>query len=308
MPFMTSVLLAPYLPLHKTATIGRWTLLPILAAGSPDAVAEESAWIPESLRSPVRRLIDAYRVDDGPGLGALVAPPDGQVGAAFPSEDIRRLGHAILAGVLGANPELRKTEDNTLSARSLATSENAILYRHSITGGDSFAVVEAGVLLREQRAFSWPALPKVSPPVELPKPKQEIQCPDFDCELAAATWQVLNKAAGGTARRLSRALDWYRIALANAEVATREVRVVAARSALEVLLNAGSTKCLVRRYGCLMRAGGTEKMTCEVFWAKGPVQLTPDEWWMSRLCELRKRSSTATTFQTSSGSTRAGTT
>lgn len=31
----------------------------------------------------------------------------------------------------------------------------------------------------------------------------------------------------------------------------------------------------------------TERTYDDVFWAKGPVSLTPDEWWLTRLCELR---------------------
>ena len=45
---------------------------------------------------------------------------------------------------------------------------------------------------------------------------------------------------------------------------------------------------MVRRYGDLTRTAETEEATySEIFWAKGPAQLTPDEWWMHRLCELR---------------------
>jgi hypothetical protein len=45
---------------------------------------------------------------------------------------------------------------------------------------------------------------------------------------------------------------------------------------------------LVRSYGSLTRTEETEEATYgDVFWANGPVQLTPDEWWVSRLCELR---------------------
>lgn len=283
---VTNVLLAPYVAIPEPVSIGDWVLLPILGADSTETVGEESDQIPSELRRAVRRLVDAYRVRDEPGLGALVAPPGGHVGAAFSREDMRRLGHAILAGVLGANPELRTTEDGSLGGWSIATSENAVLYGHPITDGDSYAL-QTGVLIQVLSAFTAESdepLPKISPPVELPKPMMSR----FDGELAAATWQVLGEAEAA-ARRLSRALDWYKIALANAEAITLDVRVGAARSALEVLLDAGdSTQRLVRRYGDLTRTGETEETThTDVFWAKGPVPLTPDEWWMHRLCELR---------------------
>lgn len=127
-------------------------------------------------------------------------------------------------------------------------------------------------------------LPKVEPPVELPKPIFG----GFDEEVATAAHAALN-ANDPAGRRLHRALDWYRIALSNAESVTLDVRVGAARSALEVLTDAGeSTKRLVRAYGKLVRDAATGQRTYpDVFWANGPVQLTPDEWWMTRLCELR---------------------
>ena len=40
----------------------------------------------------------------------------------------------------------------------------------------------------------------------------------------------------------------------------------------------------------LMREDDAVEETHEgAFWAKGPVQLTADEWWMTRLCELRNK-------------------
>jgi hypothetical protein len=283
---VTDVLLAPYVPLPEPVSIGDWDLLPILEADSPEMVAGEPDRVPADLRLPVRRLIDAYRVRDESGLGALVASAGGQIGGAFSRKDMSPLGHALLAGVLSANPELRATGDGSLDGWSIATSENAVLYGHPITDGNSYAL-QTGVLIQVLGGFTAETdepLPKISPPVELPTPLISR----FDAELASATWQVLN-AAGPDARRLSRALDWYKIALGNAEAVTLDVRVGAARSALEVLLDAGeSTQRLVRRYGALTHTEETEQATYEgVFWAKGPVQLTPDEWWMHRLCELR---------------------
>jgi len=104
-----------------------------------------------------------------------------------------------------------------------------------------------------------------------------------------AFWSFGFSAADAPARRLHRALDWYRIALSNAQAVTLDVRVGAARSAFELLTDGGDeTKRLVRAYGDLMREDTTTSRTYDdVFWAKGPVQLSADEWWMTRLCELR---------------------
>ena len=64
---------------------------------------------------------------------------------------------------------------------------------------------------------------------------------------------------------------------------------VQGRSAVEILTGSGDeTRGLVRAYGRLMRDEDSEEVTyADVFWANGPVQLTNDEWWMTRLCQLR---------------------
>lgn len=72
---------------------------------------------------------------------------------------------------------------------------------------------------------------------------------------------------------------------------TLDVRIGAARSAIEVLTGeSDETRRVVRAYGKLMRTDETTDHTYtanDVQWAKGPVQLTPDEWWLTRLSELR---------------------
>lgn len=77
--------------------------------------------------------------------------------------------------------------------------------------------------------------------------------------------------------------------MSNAEAVSIDVRIGAARSALEVLLGAGDkTKQIVRAFGSLVRTADSEERTYEgIFWANGPVQLTDNEWWLTRLCELR---------------------
>jgi hypothetical protein len=77
---------------------------------------------------------------------------------------------------------------------------------------------------------------------------------------------------------------------ANTSVGTRSSpRVDDACALLEVLPGTDDeTKRLVRAYGRLMREDSTTTtIYAEVFWAKGAVALTPDEWWLTRLCELR---------------------
>lgn len=100
-------------------------------------------------------------------------------------------------------------------------------------------------------------------------------------------------SGGLSGRRLLRALDWYLIAYSNAEAVTLDVRISAARSAVEVLTGAGDgSKKIVRALGRLLGDETTPRETrMSAIWTKHraqvPVQLTRDEWWMARLCELR---------------------
>ncbi len=160
-----------------------------------------------------------------------------------------------------------------------------MLHGHLIGDGRSYST-ETGVLLRVADLRHAPEdqpLPAVAPPVELPRP----MFGGFDEEIADITHAVLVGGDSG-ARRLQRALDWYRIALSNAEAVTPDVRVGAARSAFELLTGAGdATKKVVRAVGRLFREADTaETLRESVFW-NGPVSLTPDEWWFARLSELR---------------------
>lgn len=280
---MPDALFAPYLALSESVQVGPWRLVPFKSLGVAGA-------IPEGLRRPVERLVDAYRIDDGAGrpVGAIVFPASGQVGTAFDRASMSRLGHALLAGTIADNPlmTLPKSEQSSNTGHAIATSENAALFGHPLIDGDSYAV-KIGVLARVlayRHASGDESLPKVEPPVELPRPIFG----GFDEEIAAAAHDALGSSAP-PGRRLHRALDWYRIALSNAESVTLDVRVGAARSALELLTHAGdTTKRLVRAYGKLLHDARTGQQTYpDVFWANGPAQLTPDEWWMTRLCALR---------------------
>lgn len=281
---MADVLIAPYLPVSQTARVGPWNLVPF-------ACLEASGLLPGALRGRVMRLVEAYRLPAGAGqrLGALAVPEGGRAGDPFERALISRLGHALLAGVVSGNPMMaadHDAEENLNAGWGAATVENALLYGHPMVDSDSYAV-EVGVLVRVNHIRHAPAdepLPKVEPPVELPRP----MFAQFDDELAGATYAALGGAAAPS-RRLHRALDWYRIALSNAQAVTLDVRVGAARSAFELLTDAGDeTRRLVRAYGGLTRGETTTSETYEdVFWAKGPVQMTAEEWWITRLCELR---------------------
>jgi hypothetical protein len=281
---MADILLAPYLPVGQPTRVGPWELIPFSRLAGSDL-------LPDELTRRVVRLVEAYQPQavGGKAMGVVIVPAGERIGAAFERSVMPRLGHALLAGVIAGNPPMAgetDEEENPNAGWGVATVENSLLYGHPVVDSDSYAV-EVGVLVRINAIRHAPddePLPKVEPPVELPKPLFA----QFDDELAGATYTALS-AADAPARRLHRALDWYRIALSNAQAVTLDVRVGAARSAFELLTDAGDeTKRLVRAYGNLVREDTTMSRTYEgVFWAKGPVQLTADEWWMTRLCELR---------------------
>jgi hypothetical protein len=194
----------------------------------------------------------------------------------------------LVAGTLADNPPMVVSEDKQTpnAGHMAATSENALLYGHPLGTGSSY-VIETGVIVKTQRFRTAPAghsLPKVEPPIELPQPIFGV----FDVEVAAAAYSLM-EADDTTARRLHRSLDWYRVCLSNAPAVSVDVRAGATRTALEVLTGAGdeSTK-LVRAVGRLLNdenAPDAQTRSCRLW--KGPVQLTPDEWWLARLCELR---------------------
>jgi hypothetical protein len=272
--------------------VGAWDLAPFRDLQRDDDESEDSReWVPEALRGPVLRLIEAYRVESGrAALGAVVVPKDGRAGDPFDRALMTRLGHALLAGSVADNPLMALPEDeqSANAGHAGATSENALVYGHPLGGGESY-VIQTGVLFRVmsyRHAEDGEPLPKIEPPVELPRPIFG----KFDGEIADAAYSLLS-AGDVQARRFHRAMDWYRIALSNAEAVALDVRVGATRSAIEVLVGeSDETRRVVRAYGNVVRTDETTEQTYtagEVFWARGPVQLTRDEWWLTRLSQLR---------------------
>ncbi len=238
---MANLLLTPYLPLSMEMSIHEWRLVPFKAMG-------ESEILPQALARPVERLVAAYGRDDG--MGAVVHLEGQQVGAEFEMRAFMRLRAALLAGTVGGNPLMASTEDGGLDAWSFTTSENALLVGHPLGDGSGYAL-QIGVLVRVlsgRGALEDEPLPPIEPPVELPTPLIS----SFDGDLAKAVYDALG-ADDDPARRLERALDWYRVVLSNAEAVSIDVRIGAAKSALEVLLGVGDeTKKIVRasEIGC----------------------------------------------------------
>ena len=279
---MPDLLIAPYLPLPFSASIGPWDLLP-----SRDIA--ESDVLPDELREQALGLIEAYRPTTGIGkaLGAVLVPSGGYVGAPFDRAATGVLRHALLAGAVANNPTMALPEDEQVpnAGHAAMTSENALLYGHPLGTGSSY-VIGSGVIVHTTNlhyAGDGEPLPKVAPPIELPP----VLFASVDTEMAAAAYAVLN-AGDASARRLFRALDWYRVALSNADAISGDVRVAAVRSALEALTGAGDkTKDVVRAVGRLLSEENTPTTSRSIPPWKGPVQLTADEWWLARLSLLR---------------------
>jgi hypothetical protein len=275
---MSILVIAPYLPLAEPVEVGDWRLISFRRLFEADVV-------PARLRHPVERFIEAFQ--EGSNLGAVAYQDDDGLGAEFEMSDFRRLGYALRAGVLVANPSFLGA--GGAAEWTVATSENATLVGQPLDDANGYAST-VGVLVRTlkiQGALDGEPLPKIRGPAELPTPMAGT----FDEELAHATYGLL-KEGGTPARRLRRALDWYGVVLSNAEAVTVDVRVGGARSALEVLLDSGdSTKRLVRAFGGMVdepdAARRKYKGRPEVFWSKGQVELTSSEWWLTRLCDLR---------------------
>jgi hypothetical protein len=275
---MSMLVIAPYLPLAEATAVGEWSLIPFRRLFDGDVV-------PDRLRHPVQRFTEAFQDDDSLGAIAYQDPPG--LGGDFEMDDFRRLGYALRAGVLAANPPF--LGESGASEWSVATSENATLVGQPLDDPNGYAS-RVGVLVRTlkiQGAFDGEPLPKVRSPIELPTPMLGT----FDHELGDAIYRLLQDR-GISARRLQRALDWYGVVLSNAEAVTPDVRVGGARSALEVLLDSGEgTKNLVRAYGKAVDQADAPKSVYEgrphVFWSRGPVELTASEWWLTRLCDLR---------------------
>jgi hypothetical protein len=279
---VSDLLIAPYLPVAERVQVGAWELLPLRKVEGSDVV-------PTDLRDEVSRLVEAYRLPSGGGavLGVLAYPFGGKVGEPFERSDVELLGDALLAGVVADNPRMALAEDEQSPniGQGVSTAENALLFGHPL-GLASGYVIETGVILKALRmrsATDGRPLPKVEPPVELPRPLFG----SFDQEVASAAYALMLEGTMA-ARRLQRSLDWYRVCLSNAEAVSSGVRVAATRTALEVLTGAGDeSKKLVRAVGNLLREDGASEQTRScVFW-KGPVVLSDDEWWLARLCELR---------------------
>lgn len=94
---VSSLLLAPYLPLSNEIPIREWRLVPFNSI-------REAQIVPQAVARPVERLIAAY--GRGDRMGAVIHQDGKRVGAEFEMRDFMRLRAALLAGSLAGNPPM----------------------------------------------------------------------------------------------------------------------------------------------------------------------------------------------------------
>jgi hypothetical protein len=199
---------------------------------------------------------------------------------------MRRLGYALLAGVVADNPPMAVSdEDQEPNAGwAAASAENPLLYGHPLSEGDSYliqtgvlACVTTGTLLRARtcRASSRRSSSHgrcSSPPTENSprRPMSHLHSRRSRRSPPARPRLVPHRAqqrGGSIARRTGR-----RGPLSIRDPHRRWRRDEAPREGLRCIV--GEVK--PRR-----------RLTTMCFGARGPVPLTPNEWWMTRLCALR---------------------
>jgi hypothetical protein len=158
---------------------------------------DQARVVPDDLVRPVTRLVTAYRPESrqGQAMGVVAVPEGGHVGSQFDRSAMGRLGYALLAGVVAGNPPMAVSEEEQEpnAGWAVASAENALLYGHPLSQGDSY-VIQTGVLARVTtvRHALGKDLPGIEPPVELPRPMFF----SFDEELAEAVHVALGTADG----------------------------------------------------------------------------------------------------------------
>jgi hypothetical protein len=124
------ILLAPYLPVSQQVRVGAWDLVPF------DGI-DRARVVPDDLVRPVTRLVTAYRPESrqGQAMGVVAVPEGGHVGTPFDRSAMRRLGYALVAGVVAGNPPMAVSEEDQEPNASwaVASAENALLYGHPLS-------------------------------------------------------------------------------------------------------------------------------------------------------------------------------
>ncbi len=277
------VLLYPYLPLCERQVVGDWELIPVeqLTDGDSPNLAGAQA---------IRGLADLYDIPGSIGRpGAVARPREGRVGDNFEREAMRTLSRAVLVALLAGNPSplLPEEERSGNEGHMMATSDNAIGYGHPI-GEDGYIAVEYGLMattlvggLNVHRTEQ-----RIAAPVELHVP---LLGRSLDGYYANAVYLVL---ATGTlqARRVGRAIDWLDLAWRNTVSLNLDLRIVALRTAFEVLFDATATPALRGALSHLVdppRVERRRRVWRTLSGEERVASLSDLEWWFTRFAHLR---------------------
>jgi hypothetical protein len=281
------LVLAPYLPLRKTADIGPYRLTPF-------RLSEQLDFLSEGIRADTQLLIGAYRIEQST-LGAVVVKRDRPIGEDIVPEDVWPLHRALLLGVLESNPDRPDDpghEPEDLNAgHKMATAESALVYGHPVRGDGTFAT---------QTGFMAPSLAvhgrvrpgdqvRIAPPGELPAP---ILAKDLDSEYASAALAVMTKD-DETGRRVGRAADWLDMSWQNTTTVGHDVRILALRCGFDVLLSAtdrgDETRQIRASLSSLLDPSDAERTprTWHEHGTERKADLTDLEWWFQQFTLLR---------------------
>jgi hypothetical protein len=225
----------------------------------------------------------------------LSFPSDSPVGTERDPSSLRLVRRALLLGILEVNPQ--RPENPTEAAEDLnashktAAAENALVYGHPVRGDGTF-VTQTGFMapfIAIQGRLRATDTIVIAPPGELPTP---IMATDLDSEYASAALDVMSRD-GDLARRVLRATEWLDVAWQNATTVTHDTRILALRSAFEVLLSTtefgDDTRQIRTALGELLDEpnAGTVPRSWKERGKPRNVDLTEVEWWFQSFTILR---------------------
>ena len=276
----------PYLALDKRQRVGPWRLIPRRLSKSSDFLA---AWVARYARglAKMHGALDTDRLLKR-RLGCFVSKVKGRVGGAHDLEQMRLLRLAVVAGILDGNP-MSKDEQN--AALSLSTSDNASLPGYGLTP-DGFVTMSYGAMLRTSIHGN-----RIGTRGKAFRPPPELHLPLFGTtlahEYATAVYNALIKG-DDLSVRLNRAIEWLDLTWKNSTSIPTDVRVVAIRSGLEVLIpRRRKDKVFVLARSLSTILGDTEAPKSIRSWRKtydDPLAKEPYsdlEWWFVEFTELR---------------------
>ena len=276
------LLLFPYLPLTESVYLGPWELIPNARITEAEVVA---SWIATTLP----QLLELYRTPDADwtAVGCVAKLRTKPVGTPIDPARYRPLHRAVVAAFLDGNPD---GPSETRQGWAVATSDNALMYRHKL-GPDGYIAVRYGAMVQALVGGLQVGTDhsQIRPPSELHVPFMHSPIDEL---YAAALMEELSKGTDD-ARRLGGAIDWLDIAWRNTVSIDEDTRIIALRAGFEVLLGAGDTTSAITDALCsLLDSADAEKLTRTWTTRSGnskSAELSDPGWWFQRFSFLRNK-------------------